>query len=54
MPSPIQRVAISAVIGEAIQGLARTAATTASRMLRDMGLTPDDARLEAAKPFWRP
>lgn len=23
-------------------------------MLRDIGLTPDDARREADKPFWRP
>jgi uncharacterized protein YjiS (DUF1127 family) len=23
-------------------------------LLRDIGLSPDDARSEAAKPFWRP
>lgn len=23
-------------------------------LLKDVGLTPDDARLEGAKPFWRP
>jgi uncharacterized protein YjiS (DUF1127 family) len=23
-------------------------------LLRDIGLTPEDARSEAAKPFWRP
>ena len=24
------------------------------RLLRDIGLTPDDARIETEKPFWRP
>ncbi|MEQ9259911.1 MAG: DUF1127 domain-containing protein [Roseovarius sp.] len=23
-------------------------------LLKDVGLSPDDARLEGAKPFWRP
>lgn len=23
-------------------------------LLRDVGISPDDARLEAGKPFWRP
>ena len=32
----------------------RTLARLDAHLLRDIGLSPDDAQSEAAKPFWRP
>ncbi|NBO21440.1 MAG: DUF1127 domain-containing protein [Rhodobacteraceae bacterium] len=54
---PLSRLVVGFGLTLAAWELRRTTRTHLAQMdphiLRDIGLTPDQARSEAAKPFWR-